>query len=77
MSDNNNLVFTGGGWVAMEEERPHRAKIIDAHYHIFPKLGSQKKGIDPEVRLRFWQFSFLWLRWPAVEAKTSSNGWAC
>lgn len=56
MSDNNNLVFTGGGWVAKEEERPHRAKIIDAHYHIFPKLGSQKEGIDPVLRLRFWQF---------------------
>ena len=56
MSDNNNLVFTGGGWVAKEEEMPHRAKVIDAHYHIFPKLGSQKEGIDPVLRLRFWQF---------------------
>ena len=55
--NNDNMFWTGGRWVAKEkEERPHRAKIIDAHYHIFPKLGSQKEGIDPALRTRFWQY---------------------
>lgn len=55
--NNDNMFWNGGSWVTKEkEERPHRAKIIDAHYHIFPKLGSQKEGIDPALRTRFWQY---------------------
>ena len=52
--NNDNMFWNGGSWVTKEkEERPHRAKIIDTHYHIFPKLGSQKEGIDPALRTRF------------------------
>ena len=46
--------FTGGGWVF--EENDTNAPIIDAHYHIFPRLGSQKSGIAPQLRLKFWQY---------------------
>ena len=46
--------FTGGGWVF--EENDTDAPIIDAHYHIFPRLGSQKSGIAPQLRLKFWQY---------------------
>ena len=56
MIDKNNMVFTGGNWVIKDEPGRQRAKIIDAHYHIFPRLGSQRKGIDPQLRLKFWQF---------------------
>ena len=56
MSDEGKLVFTGGSWVVEPEKRSRRAKIIDAHTHIFPRLGSQKMGIAPELRLKFWQF---------------------
>ena len=30
--------------------------VIDAHYHIFPRLGSQPRGIPPALRLKFWQY---------------------
>ena len=46
--------FTGGGWVF--EENDTTAPIIDAHYHIFPRLGSQKSGIAPQLRCKFWQY---------------------
>ena len=49
------MTFTGGGWV-IDNEIEKRSPIIDAHYHIFPRLGSQREGIDPELRLRFWQY---------------------
>ena len=51
------MVFTGGGWVV--ESGPGsgpRCRIIDAHYHIFPRLGSQRRGVDPALRARWWQF---------------------
>ena len=55
--NNDNMFWNGGSWVTKEkEERPQRAKIIDAHYHIFPKLGAQKEGIDLALRTRFWQY---------------------
>ena len=56
MSEKGKLVFTGGNWVVEEEKRPRRAKVIDAHTHIFPRLGSQREGIDPELRSKFWQY---------------------
>ena len=54
MSKKAPLRWTGGGW-----ELPSTAgdtPIIDAHYHIFPRLGSQALGIPPELRLKFWQY---------------------
>ena len=51
----DNMTFTGGGWV-IDVEGEKTAPIIDAHYHIFPRLGSQREGIDPELRLKFWQY---------------------
>ncbi|MBM3774595.1 MAG: amidohydrolase [Acidobacteria bacterium] len=57
MAERPKMVFTGGGWTRSEEPAgKRRARVIDAHYHIFPRLGSQKEGLDPAMRLRFWQF---------------------
>lgn len=57
MTQDGNMRFTGGSWVIEDAaDRHKRSKIIDAHYHIFPRLGSQSSGIDPELRLKFWQF---------------------
>ena len=57
MAKEGNMVFTGGSWVIADASKDYkRSKIIDAHYHIFPRLGSQRKGIDPKLRLKFWQF---------------------
>jgi predicted TIM-barrel fold metal-dependent hydrolase len=57
MTQSGNMVFTGGGWVIDHAAKNHkRSKIIDAHYHIFPRLSSQRQGIAPELRLKFWQF---------------------
>lgn len=53
----DGMTFTGGGWV-IDDNRSDRPRVIDAHYHIFPRLGSQRKGIDPELRLKFWQYHF-------------------
>jgi predicted TIM-barrel fold metal-dependent hydrolase len=51
------IEFTGGGWKRVEEPgTPRRSRIIDAHTHIFPRLGSQKEGLEPGLRLKFWQF---------------------
>ena len=50
------LVFTGGGWITEPEQRSRRARIIDAHTHVFPPLLSQEEGIPPELRRRIWQF---------------------
>ena len=57
MAQNGNMTFTGGGWV-IDDARPdsRRRKIIDAHFHIFPRLGSQPKGLDKKLRLKMWQF---------------------
>lgn len=52
---NTNMTFTGGGWV-IDDESEKTAPIIDAHYHIFPRLGSQREGIEPSLRLKFWQY---------------------
>ncbi len=57
MTQHGNMVFTGSGWVTKGTSESHKQiKIIDAHYHIFPRLGSQDKGINPELRLKLWQF---------------------
>ena len=57
MTQNGNMKFTGGGWVIEDGvDRDKRSKIIDAHYHIFPQLGSQNGGIDRELRLKLWRF---------------------
>ena len=59
MTQDRDVTFTGGGWVFDDaSRRDRRSKIIDAHSHIFPRLGSQTKGIDPNLRLKFWQFHF-------------------
>ena len=50
------LVFTGGGWITEPEQRSRRARIIDAHTHVFPPLLSQEEGIPPELRRQIWQF---------------------
>ena len=49
-------IYTGGSWEVEAEQRDRRPKIIDAHYHIFPRLGSQREGIAPELRTRIWQY---------------------
>lgn len=46
--------WTGGGWVL--PGLAGGAPVIDAHYHIFPRLGSQPRGIPPALRLKFWQY---------------------
>ena len=57
MSPSSNRIFTGSSWIiASASKGKKRSKIIDAHYHIFPRLGSQRQGIAPELRLKFWQF---------------------
>ena len=57
MTQDRNMTFTGGGWVIEDaSDGDKRSKLIDAHYHIFPRLGSQRKGIDPKLRLKLWQF---------------------
>lgn len=50
------MVFTGGNWIDQEQGVGGDSPIIDAHYHVFPRLGSQRAGIDPALRLRFWQY---------------------
>ena len=55
------MVFTGGGWVVSGDDGerstvPSSHPVIDVHYHVFPRLGSQRDGIDPALRLRFWQY---------------------
>ena len=51
------IEFTGGGWKRVDESGEQvRSRIIDAHSHIFPRLGSQKAGLEPGLRLKFWQF---------------------
>ena len=54
MSGDSKLRWTGGGWVlpGAGSDTP----VIDAHYHIFPRLGSQPQGIPPALRLKFWQY---------------------
>ncbi len=52
----DKMTFTGGGWVIDGNSSENSSPIIDAHYHIFPRLGSQREGIDPELRLKFWQY---------------------
>ena len=54
MVDDGKLRWTGGGWVLPGPACD--APIVDAHYHIFPRLGSQPKGIPPALRLKFWQY---------------------
>ena len=54
MSDNGAPRCTGGGWVLPGGTGD--TPIIDAHYHIFPRLGSQPEGIPPALRLKFWQY---------------------
>lgn len=53
MSDDGAPRFTGGGWVLPGGTGD--TPVIDAHYHIFPRLGSQPQGIPPALRLKFWQ----------------------
>ena len=51
------MTFSGGGWVIDSDAKDRkRCPIIDAHYHIFPRLGSQREGIDPALRLKLWQY---------------------
>ena len=59
------MVFTGGGWAASAADvgaadgdgaAAASYPVIDAHYHVFPRLGSQREGIDPALRVRFWQY---------------------
>jgi predicted TIM-barrel fold metal-dependent hydrolase len=51
------MEFTGGGWKRVEDsDTGKRYKVIDAHSHIFPRLGSQTTGLDPKLRVRFWQY---------------------
>ena len=54
MSEGATPRWTGGGWVlpAAAGDTP----VIDAHYHIFPRLGSQPRGIPTALRLKFWQY---------------------
>ena len=71
-----NMVFTGGGWVIEgASESGQRSRIIDAHYHIFPRLGSQRRGVDPVLRQRWWQFhSREWNNfWRKSDGKHSSE----
>jgi len=57
MTREGKMTFTGGSWEFTDAAGGEtRSKIIDAHYHIFPRLGSQQKGIDPKFRLKMWQF---------------------
>src|SRR3990172_7441636 len=57
MSTQSNMVFTGAGWVIEDASKEQNgSKIIDAHSHVFPRLGSQRQGIDQQLRLKFWQF---------------------
>ena len=47
MTREGKMTFTGGSWEFTDAAGGEtRSKIIDAHYHIFPRLGSQQKGID-------------------------------
>ena len=55
------MVFTGGGWITADSAEDGDVEavnypVIDAHYHVFPRLGSQQGGIDPGLRLRLWQY---------------------
>lgn len=54
MNDKKKLLWTGGGWLLPKESSG--TPIIDAHYHIYPQLGSQLKGIPLAMRLKFWQY---------------------
>ncbi len=54
MSNGSKLRWTGGGWVL--SGAAGGTPVVDAHYHIFPRLGSQPKGIPPALRLKFWQY---------------------
>ena len=56
MSEKGKLIYTGGNWELAREKRSRRARVIDAHTHIFPRLGTQRQGIDPALRVMFWQF---------------------
>ena len=54
MSEGATPRWTGGGWVL--PGAPGDTPVIDAHYHIFPRLGSQPRGIPTALRLKFWQY---------------------
>ena len=76
MRQKPRMVFTGGGWVVEDApEGGKRSRIIDAHYHIFPRLGSQRRGVDPALRERWWQFhSREWNNfWRKSDGKHSSE----
>lgn len=53
MSDESKMRWTGG-WVLSGGTSD--IPVIDAHYHIFPRLGPQPQGIPPALRLKFWQY---------------------
>lgn len=57
MKKESKMVFGGGGWVIEDGSKDAaRSPIIDVHYHIFPRLGSHRDGIDPQLRLKLWQY---------------------
>ena len=45
MSPSSNRIFTGSSWIiASASKGKKRSKIIAAHYHIFPHLGSSPRS---------------------------------
>lgn len=53
----DSMSFSGGGWEIKRDTKDLKCcPIIDAHYHIFPRLCSQQKGIDPDLRLKLLQY---------------------
>ncbi len=52
--------------------------IIDAHFHIFPRLGSEPGAEDPKLSLKFWQHHIrgwrYWFRREADHTHSTESG---
>jgi predicted TIM-barrel fold metal-dependent hydrolase len=68
MSTERLMTYFGGGWRYEDPARPGpRAKVIDAHCHIFPRFGTGSGPESAELTLRLWQyhlrdFTEIWRR---------------
>jgi len=57
MSDEKKIEFFGGGWRQVEEpDTGRRSPIIDAHFHIFRRFGTDSGPQDTSLPLKLWQY---------------------
>ena len=57
MSTNKEMEFTGGGWRPVDDsEDDPGSRIIDAHYHIFPRFATGSGSESAALTLKLWQY---------------------